>query len=120
MRDGFATVSSGSNVVRTIEPPVTVLTPYADVLSLKQCAAVSMTVGDNRVAEQENTPLSEYATYGCLLPSGWPPMIAPADVGSTAKSTAAKAVKASRKRIRCPLSQGLRPRAGYTTRSGPR
>src|SRR3954452_14284670 len=69
-----------------------------------------MTVGDNRVAEHEKTPLSEYATYGCLFPSGCPPMIAPADVGRTANSTAAKAARASRKRMYCPLSRGLRPR----------
>ena len=52
-----------------------------------------MTVGDNRVAEHEKTPLSAYATYGWLFPSGWPPMIAPADVGKTANSTAANAAK---------------------------
>src|SRR4051812_34067509 len=76
-----------------------------------------MTVGDSRVAEHEKTPLSEYATYGCLVPSGWPPMIAPADVGRTATSTAARAAKANLKRMNCPLSRGLRPRPRFTTRS---
>src|SRR5689334_19510631 len=106
MRAGFGTVRSGSKVTRTIEPPVTELVPQADVLVLKQCAAVSMTVGDNRVAEHEKTPLSEYATYGWFVPSGWPPMIAPAEAGRTANTTAARAARASRKRMNCPLSRG--------------
>src|SRR4051794_12215095 len=104
MRDGFATVSSGSNVVRTIEPPVTVLTPYADVLSLKQCAAVSMTVGDSSVAEHEKTPLSAYATYGWFVPSYEPPMMAPAEDGSRTESSATTSASPSLTRMRCPSS----------------
>ena len=88
--------------MRTIDPFVIVFRPYADVLSLKQCAAVSMTVGDNRVAEHAKTPLSAYATYGWLFPSGWPPMIAPADVGRTANSTATRATKVNRKVTNSP------------------
>jgi hypothetical protein len=34
------------------------LVPNADVLLLKQCAAVSMTVGDSSAPEQAKTPLS--------------------------------------------------------------
>jgi hypothetical protein len=52
----------GSNETRTSGAPVTVLVPKTDVLSLKQCAAVSMTVGDNSAPEQAKTPLSSYAT----------------------------------------------------------
>ena len=48
----------GSNDTRTSGAPVAVLFPSPDVLSLKQCAAVSMTVGDNRVPVQAKARLS--------------------------------------------------------------
>jgi hypothetical protein len=35
------------------------LFPKADVLPVKQCAAVSMTVGESSAVEQAETPLSE-------------------------------------------------------------
>ena len=59
----------GSNETRTSGAPVVVFVPSPDVLSLKQWAAVSMTVGDSRVPEHANTRLSSYPTYGWLLPS---------------------------------------------------
>ena len=48
----------GSRVARTSGAPVTGLLPKAEVLPLKQCAAVSMTVGESSAAEQAKTPLS--------------------------------------------------------------
>ena len=59
----------GSNVTRTRGAPVTLFEPHAEGPSLKQCAAVSMTVGDSSVPVHAKTPLSRYATYGWPLPS---------------------------------------------------
>jgi hypothetical protein len=59
----------GSNETRTSGAPVTVFVPKTEVLSLKQCAAVIMTVGDSSAPEQAKTPLSAYPTYGWASPS---------------------------------------------------
>ena len=51
-------MKSGSKDARTRGAPVVVFVPSAEVLSLKQCAAVSITVEESSVPEQENSPLS--------------------------------------------------------------
>src|SRR5882724_3678385 len=63
------------------------------------------TVGDTSVPEQAKTPLSRYATYGCPLPSGCPPVIAGADAGKAPKARQSATTNKSRLiRIPSPLS----------------
>jgi hypothetical protein len=80
-----------------IGAPVTAFVPNVELTPLKQCAAVSITVGERSVPEQAVVPLSAKPTYGWASLSYCPPVIAPP--GATA--TSAQVVKiASRSEFR--------------------
>src|SRR5437773_8987380 len=75
--DGWVKNPCWSNVTSTRGCPWPSV-PNVDVLSEKQCAAVTRTRGLMSVPVQTKTPLSSSPTYVWVV-SGVPPTIAPAD-----------------------------------------
>lgn len=96
---------SGSNETRTIGAPVVAFVPNVDVELLKQWAAVSITVEDKSVPEHASTPLSASPTYGWLLSSYWPPVIAGAGNAAT-RAPRARTTSASNERVRKSMPGG--------------
>src|SRR5689334_4948653 len=88
-RLGGSSARSGSNEAATSGAPVAELFPSLEAPPLKQCAAVSITVGESSVPEQVVTPFDRKPTYGWPLPSYWPPTTAPADPGRAKQATSA-------------------------------
>src|SRR5262249_13767332 len=86
---GGSSARAGSNEAATSGAPGAELFPSLEALPLKQCAAVSITVGDSSVPEHVVTPFERKPTYGWALPSYWPPSTAPADPGRAKQATSA-------------------------------
>src|SRR5439155_10911554 len=97
---------SGSKETRTIGAPVRPFAPNAQFELLKQCAAVSITVGDKSVPEHASTPLSASPTYGWLLPSYWPPVIA-ATGNAVARAQAQITKNTVNQRVRAKDAAGI-------------